>query len=165
MILKPQLGSTSGAVREMFVIATVLDLLRKGQLSQVGDTLAARFFALHQSQLDGNWQAAKHLEIHSMDEATSTTTAVLLQTRRHAKMAAKAQGLDYPGGGWISGWGRGRLGKGGKSKWSDGEWKGGQYKGGKGKEKGKKGKGGNPPKGQETKQEIGTCRFRGGGQA
>ena len=151
VILKPQLGSTTGAVREMFVIATVLDLLRKGQLSQVGDTLAARFFALHQSQLDGNWQAARHLEIHSMDEATSTTTAVLLQTRRHARMAAKAQGLDFPGGGWTSGWGRGRSGKGGKNKWSDGDWKGGQSKGGKGKEKGKKGRGGNPSKGQGDK--------------
>ncbi len=138
VILKPQLGATSGPVREMFLIATVLDLLRKGHLSQVGDSLAARFFALHQSQLDGHWQAAKHLEIHSLDEATSTTTAVLLQTRRHARIAAKAQGLEYPSGSWGAGWNR--KGKGGKGRWHDGEWKGAPHKGGKGKEKGKKGK-------------------------
>lgn len=144
VILKPQLGNSSAPVREMFLIATVLDLLRKGHLSQVGDALAARFFALHQSQIDGHWQAAKHLEIHALDEATSTTTAVLLQTRRHAKMAAKAQGWDLPNGSWRSGWGRGRGGKGGKWKGTDGEWKGGNPKGDKGKGKGKKGKG---PKG------------------
>ena len=139
VILKPQLGAPNGPIREMYLIATVLDVLRKGHLSQVGDSLAARFFALHQSQLDGHWQAAKHLEIHSMDEATSTTTAVLLQTRRHARVVAKAQGLDYQGGGWRSGWGRGRSGKGNKGKQGDGEWKGPPYKGGKGK-KGKKGR-------------------------
>ena len=56
ILVKPQLGATTAAVREMFHLATMMDLLRKGHLSQVGDSMAARFFALHQSILDGGWE-------------------------------------------------------------------------------------------------------------
>ena len=63
ILLRPQLGPVTGPVREMFLIASVLDQLRSGNLSAVGDGLAARFFALHQSILDGGWNAARHLEI------------------------------------------------------------------------------------------------------
>lgn len=136
ILVKPQLGATTAAVREMYHLAAMMDLLRKGHLSQVGDSMAARFFALHQSILDGGWGAAKHLEIHSLEEASATSTAVLLQTRKHAKMALKAQGWEAP-----SQWnrkGRGRGGK-GNGKWQEEwkEWKGNPKGGKKGKGKGK----------------------------
>ena len=133
ILLRPQLGQATSAVREMYHICVVLDLLRRGQLDLLGDSLAARFLALHQSILDGSWTAAKHLEINALEEMSAASTSLLLETRRHAKMAAKAIGLETPT------WGKGKRGKyglGGKGKGEDG-W---QQKG-KGKEKGPKGKG------------------------
>ena len=137
ILLRPQLGAVTGPVREMFLIASVLDQLRSGNLSAVGDGLAARFFALHQSILDGGWSAARHLEIYSMEETSATTTAMLLQTRRHAKLAAKALGLDQGNNSWWKGAGRGRGGKGSKG-----------YKGGETEAKGKKGGKSNKGKGR-----------------
>ena len=146
ILLRPQLGPVTGPIREMFLIASVLDQLRSGNLSAVGDGLAARFFALHQSILDGGWAAARHLEIFALEDASATTTAMLLQTRRHAKLAAKAMGTES---GYAPNWwrvGRGRGGKGSKGqKGGDAETKGQK---GKGKEKGKgRGSWHNPGKG------------------
>lgn len=126
ILLRPQLGAPTASVREMYHICVVLDLLR-GQLDLLGDSLAARFLALHQSILDSSWTAAKHLEINALEASTS----LLLQTRRHAKMAAKALGEE------PQYWGkrrRGQYGQGGKGK---DDWN----PKGKGKDKGKKGKG------------------------
>ncbi len=133
ILLRPQLGQATSAVREMYHICVVLDLLRRGQLDLMGDSLAARFLALHQSILDGSWTAAKHLEIHALEELSAASTSLLLETRRHAKMAAKAIGMETPN------WGKGKRGKygmGAKGKGEDG-W----TQKGKGKEKGAKGKG------------------------
>ena len=63
------------------------------------------------SIIDGNWSAAKYLEIFALEEASATTTAMLLQTRRHAKLAAKALGFESASSSWWRG-GRGRGGKG-----------------------------------------------------
>ena len=139
ILLRPQLGPVTGPVRELFLIASVLDQLRSGNLSAVGDGLAARFFALHQSIIDGNWSAAKYLEIFVLEEASATTTAMLLQTRRHAKLAAKALGFESASSSWWRG-GRGRGGKGPKGQKGDLDPKG---------KKGGKGKGDNPKGGKK----------------
>ena len=144
ILLRPQLGAVTGPIREMFLIASVLDQLRSGNLSAVGDGLAARFFALHQSILDGGWAAARHLEIFALEETSATTTAMLLQTRRHAKLAAKAMGAEV---GYAPNWWRGGRGRGGKG--SKGQ------KGGDGDAKGPKGKGKEKGKGRGTWQNPG----------
>ena len=150
ILLRPQLGQPTSAVREMYHICVVLDLLRRGQLDLMGDSLAARFLALHQSILDGSWTAAKHLEIHALEEMSAASTSLLLETRRHAKLAAKAIGLETPP------WGKGKRGKyghGGKGKGEEG-WN----QKGKAKDKGSKGKGrggwnaGNPQKDEWSKK-------------
>ena len=90
---------------------------------------------LHQSILDGNWSAARHLELFPMEEVSAASTALMLKTRKHARLAARAQGVDG-GGGYWSGYGRGAKGKGKQ------DWQGGNVKDGKGKgKKGGKGKG------------------------
>ena len=75
-----------------------------------------------------------------MEESSAASTALLLRTRKHARLAAKAQGHDGGGGGSWNSYGRGVKGK-GKQDWRGGdsrEHKGKGKKGGKGK--GKKGK-------------------------
>lgn len=139
VLLKPKLGGSQALQREMHHLATAIDLLRQGRLGLLGDTLAARFLCLHQSILDGHWGAARHLEIFPMEETSAASTALLLQTRKHARLAAKAMGADGGGGSWQS-YGRGVKGK-GKQDWQGGEWKDGKGKGKKGgKGKTKKGR-------------------------
>ena len=108
-----------------------MDLLRQGKLSGLGDALAARFLCLHQSVLD---QFARHMELYPLEEASAAGTSLILRTRRHAKLAAKAQGLDW--GNYRGGYGRGR---GGKCHYDAAGGEGGDHKGKKGKGKGKKG--------------------------
>lgn len=138
VLLKPKIGGSPAQMREMHHLVTAIDLLRQGRLGLLGDTLAARFLCLHQSILDGGWQAAKHLEIFPMEEMSAASPSLMLRTRKHAKLAARAQGWDV-GHSW-GGAGRGSKGK-GKQDWKGGDtWepKGKGKKGGKGKGKGNK---------------------------
>lgn len=148
--LKPAFGGHQKELRELHHLAVTMDTLRKGDIARTGDSLAARFMAIHQSLLDQNWSAAKHLELYPMEEATAATSSVILATRKHSRLVAKMQG--YPNYNYWGGFGRGR-GKGGKAEWN-------YYNDGKGEQKGKKGKkgdlkgkgrgGGNPqPGGKE----------------
>ena len=139
VLLKPKLGGSQALQREMHHLATAIDLLRQGRLGLLGDTLAARFLCLHQSILDGHWSAARHLEIFPMEETSAASTALLLKTRKHARLAAKALGADGGGNFWSS-YGPGRKGK-GKQDWQGGDVRDGKGKGKKGaKGKNKKGK-------------------------
>ena len=122
IIVKPNLGTALGPTRGMYHLSNCIDLLRKGELSRLGDVLAGRFISLHQSVLDGGWQAARHLEVMPYEEVS-------------AAVAAKALGADAP---W--GWRQNSKGRGGKGKypaWNETEWQGQ----GKGKQKGPKGRG------------------------
>ena len=126
-------GNSMGPIRELHHLSTAIDLLRQGNLNLLGDMLASRFMAIHQASVDGNWVAAKHMELFPLEDNAAATSAVLLETRRHAKLAAKAAGFD------VSGWSKGGRGK--------GSWKG-KNPGGQdddppwgGKGPGKKGKG------------------------
>ena len=134
--IKPTYPTHLRELREMFTLAATIDQLRAGDIARVGDSLAARFMALHQSMIDQGWNTARHMELHPMEESSAGSAAVVLATRKHTKLVDKVQGK---GNGDWSGWsgpGRGR---------GKGSWKGsGDYnqgKGEKGKGKGKKGKG------------------------
>ena len=59
MHIKPQFPSYQRELREMNTIAATLDLLRSGDIARVGDSLSARFMAIHQSMIDQNWSTAK----------------------------------------------------------------------------------------------------------
>jgi hypothetical protein len=135
IIVKLNLGTALGPTREMYHLSNCIDLLRKGELSRLGDVLAGRFISLHQSVLDGGWQAARHLEVMPYEEVSAAGTSVVLQARKHARVAAKALGADAP---W--GWRQNPKGRGGKGKypaWNETEWQGQ----GKGKQKGPNGRG------------------------
>ena len=137
--IKPQYPQQQRELRELHSLAATLDLLRQGDIARVGDSLAARFMAIHQSLIDQSWNTAKFMELHSMEETSAGSAAIVLASRKHSKLVDKVQGR-YPGswGNW-GGYGRGR-GKGGWKGQSDAS---GGAKGdkGKGREKGKKGKG------------------------
>ncbi len=72
------------------------------------------------------------IELYPLEEASAAGASIILRTRRHAKLAAKAQGLDW--GPYRGGFGRGR---GGKGKYDGDGGDGGDHKGKKGKGKGK----------------------------
>ena len=131
--LKASFPTHHKELRELHHLAVTMDTLRRGDIARTGDSLAARFMAIHQSMLDQNWSAARHLELYPMEEATAASSSVILATRKHSKLVAKMQG--YQQGGY---WGQGRgRGKGGKNEWY------GSYET-KGDPKGKKGKKGDP---------------------
>lgn len=134
--IKPNYTTQMREMREMFHLANVMDTLRRGEIAKVGDALAARFMAIHQSLLDQNWSTARFMEIFPLEESSAASSSMVLATRKHTKLVAKVQGFST--GGW-SGPYRGR-GKGGKGGWYEkgdpkGEGKDGKGKGKKGKDK------------------------------
>lgn len=136
IIIRPQVGSINAQVREMHHLSTCMDALREGALDHVGDLLAARFISLHQSLLDGNWTAARQLELLPLEETSAAGPQLVLQARKQAKLALKVSQPEQ----WYSpGAGKGRGGRGKGSGWT--EWpqeaKGKSKKGGRGKGKGR----------------------------
>ena len=121
----------------MHNLATSIDLLRQGQLARLGDVLAGRLIAIHQSLLDASWSSARHLEVMPMPEGTALSDGVLLAARKHGRQVSRAQD---PTLGWRPSKGKN---KGKKSQdWhhyeNDGETSWWQPKGkGKGQRKGK----------------------------
>lgn len=136
LIVKPQMTGKMKEAREVYCLLQAIDLLRGGHLDQMGDLLAARIMAIHQSVSDGgSWRAAKHLEIKPLETTSASKTSVVLQARKFAKIADRAQGIQPPR--WSA------YGKGGKA-WYDEESGAGD---GRGKGKRKKGKGKGKSKG------------------
>ena len=136
IIVRPQLGQSMAQMREMHMLTQAMDLLRQGHLGLVGDVLAARFMSLHQSVLDGTWSSAKYLELLPLEDNSAAGPSVVMEARRHAKLAAKVSNPD------LWGWNSGQKGKGTKGKnyqWQEGasEPKGKGKKGPKGRGKGK----------------------------
>ncbi|CAL1162770.1 unnamed protein product [Cladocopium goreaui] len=118
--VKPSFPHQLRELREMHSLAATIDLLRKGDIARVGDSLAARYMALHQVLLDQNWATARHMELHPMEEAAAGSPALVLASRKHGRLVDKVQGR--PSSPWASwqGGGRGR-GKGtwkGSSDWT-----------------------------------------------
>ena len=136
VILRPQLGQMSAAVRELHLLANGMDMLRQGDLDILGDLLASRFMSVHQSIIDGGWSTARHLELLPLEDNSAAGSAVVLEARKHAKLAARLANQDY----WTgSAGGRGRGGRGKGEGWGASQWGASEQKG-KGK-KGAKGKG------------------------
>ena len=134
--IRPSFQSSLREMREMHHLSHVMDALRRGEIAKVGDALAARFMAIHQSLLDQNWATAKFMEIFPLEEASAASSSMVLATRKHTKMVAKMQGFTG-GGGWYGPPRKG--GKGGKGQWYNYGDQKGEGKDSKGK--GKKGKG------------------------
>lgn len=125
-------------LREMFTLGSSIDLLRKGDIARVGDALAARFIALHQSLLDQGWGTARHMEIYPLEESSAAGPSMVLASRKHSRLVDRVQGKGaptWPTWGYPKGKGRGR-GDGAAS------YEGNKGKKGKGENKGK-GKGKN----------------------
>lgn len=151
--LKNRYHAGHPALRELYLLATVIDRLRGGQLLEALDALAGRFIAVEAATHDG-WNIAKHLEVAVTvpSEQAIAPAELQLAARKHYNLVARAQGYDGKGSwrssgsgrGWGSssnrddgkGWWRSKGGKEGK----EGRGKGSKWKGGKegGKQKGRK---------------------------
>ena len=127
LLVRPHFPSTSRDMKEMYMLAVALDLLRCGKLQEVGDALASRFLAVHCAASEGNWSAAKFLEMYPLEVMQSAPTELLLKARKHHRLIQKSQGVEQNS--WTP-----RFNPGGN-------WKGGGKDEEKGKGKGKKGKG------------------------
>ena len=154
LYIKPQFSQSTRELRELHLLSSAIDTLRKGQLGRLGDILAGRFVALHQALLDQGWQGARFLEVEPMNDAVALSEGLMLQARKHAQLVSKSQGVDPYWGGSYRG-----KGKGGAKPSSWGTWNtDSQPKGkDKGKRAGKKGKAGkhtdaNPQKAAEWKE-------------
>jgi hypothetical protein len=122
----------------MYTLAAAVDLLRRGDVARVGDALSARFIAIHQSLLDQNWGAARHMELFPLEDAAAATSSMVLATRKHSKLVDRVQGKGTTS--WTP-WTSRNKGK-GKGDWNYGAEGAGKGKKGKGDSKGKgKGKG------------------------
>ena len=138
IVVRPRLGAVTAPVRELHLLASAMDLLRQGDLDILGDLLASRFMSVHQSIIDGSWMTAKHMELMPLEEESAAGNAIILQARKHARLASRLHNQDF----WTSNPGpRGRGGRGKGQQWGDNSWQGGDNKG-RGK-KGAKGKGKN----------------------
>ena len=132
--VKPYFPGYVRELREMFTLAATLDLLRAGDVARVGDSLSARFMAIHQAMLDQGWSTARHMELHNMDEPSSATASMVLASRKHSRLVERVQGKGWQS--WNS-WGSRGKGK-TKGDWSaHGDGKGEKGKGKKGKNKNK----------------------------
>ena len=130
LIIKPQFPNRPKELRELYMLASTIDLLRQGQLAKLGDVLAGRLVAIHQSVLDSSWvSAARHLEVLPMPDGAALGDGVLLVARNAFWPTGKGRGKGS--------WWRGQEGE---SDWSWREPKGKGKKGKKGKGKAKKDK-------------------------
>lgn len=109
LAIRPHFAHKQKELREMHNLATSIDLLRQGQLARLGDVLAGRLVAIHQSLLDASWTSARHLEVMPMPEGTALSDGVLLAARKHGRQVSRAQDITQS---WRSDKGRGRGKKG-----------------------------------------------------
>ena len=132
--VKPAFPTYNRELRELHVLSTCLDALRRGNLPRVGDILSGRFLALHQSMLDASWAGARYLEVEPMGDGSAAGDSILLQARRHQRLVQKSHGAESS---WTGGRGKGKGFR--NPSWQSwyGEGEGGKPQ--KGKEKGKKG--------------------------
>ena len=131
--VRPHFSHQRGAMRDLWLMAQVIDLIRAGDIGRSADMLAAHFLAAHQALVDQSWAQAKYLEVAIPEEQSATSAAILLEARKHAKASLKVETPDawVPSGRWQRSWfGGGR----GSSQSDKGKGKG--KKGSKQKEKG-----------------------------
>ncbi len=97
LMLRPYHSSSSRDMKELFGLATCMDLLREGKLGALGDSLASRFIAIQTAMADGSWKAAQYLEMHPLEAPSPAPAPLLLQARRHARLVRKSQDVDDGG--------------------------------------------------------------------
>ena len=131
LMLRPYYPTTSRDMKELYLLATMIDQLRRGRLGALGDAMGSRFIAIQTAMSEGNWRSAQYLEMHPLDSGTPAPVSLLLEARKHARLIDKSQKQEeYRGkGNW-----KGHE----KGKWyyEDGP-KGKGYKGKQGKGKGR----------------------------
>lgn len=134
LAIKPSLDVRSRDNKEIALLSKALDLLQEGDLPRLADLLSARMIAVETATKQG-WQAAKFLELQSLDDDGTAPPHILLAAQKHSKQVEKAGGKGSwsRSGGWSQDWstdprpkgrGKGPKGKGIKGK--------GKPKGGKG---------------------------------
>lgn len=139
LFVKPSYPHHLRELRELHHLSISIDQLRSGDVASLGDTLAARYMAIHQSLVDASWSTARHMELHPMEDSSAAGHATVLATRKHARLVSKAVGaLPLSGASGIAG--KGRAGR-GKGEWSYGDNRDEGKGNAKGRGKGKKGKG------------------------
>lgn len=136
LLIRPFHPPANPLLRELYSLALTIDFLRAGRLSEAADALAGRFVSVHTALTEGSWSTAAHLEVHPLEQVTSTSTSTLLQAQRHKRMVLKSQGLGSSGQRpWWNNSGKGR----GNYSYEKGGRGNSQNKGkGKGKQKGGK---------------------------
>ena len=139
LYIKPQFGQHVRELRELHLLSSAIDTLRKGHLRRLGDILAGRFVALHQSMLDQSWAGARFLEVEPMNDTVALSEGVMLQARKHAQLVQKSQGVDASWGGYARGKGKGGSKNQSWSSWNTDSQQKGKDKGKKGSKKGKAG--------------------------
>lgn len=134
--LRPKHGHQHPALRELYLLAGVIDQIRGGLLIQALDCLAARFMAAESAVTEG-WAVSRHLEIMTPESEMITPAEVQLQARKHDALLARAQGKggppwQYHGRQWQPYGGRGSKGEKGEKGQKGGKGRGGKDKGKKG---------------------------------
>ena len=132
IVVRPQIPNAMNTLREMHHLGHCVDHLRNGELDALGDALASRFIALHQSALDGSWIAAKQMEMYPLDDVSAAGSALVLSARKHARLAAKVQNPE------AFAWKGNPKGRGGRGNWNwSDNWSQNPQGKGKGNQKGK----------------------------
>eukprot|EP00438_Fugacium_kawagutii_P023166 Skav227291 [mRNA] locus=scaffold4822:63704:66064:+ [translate_table: standard] len=142
--LRTTMDPRSRDAKEVAVLAKSLDLLREGQLAQLGDTLAGRLIAVETSTRQG-WQTARHLEVHTGEDEGPVPAHILLAAQRHGRQVERAGGKGSWSR-WDRSWPSGWQQEGSKKGKPKGKGKGSKYKG--------RNKGQWPYKGEKEKPEV-----------
>ncbi len=132
LMLRPYYPTTSRDMKELYLLATMIDQLRQGRLGALGDAMGSRFIAIQTAMSEGNWRSAQYLEMHPLDSGTPAPVSLLLEARKHARLIDKSQKQeDYRGKGNWKGHEKGKWyfedapkGKGAKGKYGKGKGRG-----------------------------------------
>lgn len=92
--IKPSYPTQLREMREMFHLANVMDALRRGEIAKVGDALAARFMAIHQSLIDQNWSTARFMEIFPLEEPSAASSSLVLAKETHQAGSQSPRHID-----------------------------------------------------------------------
>ena len=91
LMLRPYYPTSSRDMKELYLLATMIDQLRQGRLGALGDAMGSRFIAIQTAMSEGNWRSAQYLEMHPLDSGTPAPVSLLLEARKHARLIDKSQ--------------------------------------------------------------------------
>lgn len=114
LLIRPYHAAGSPLLRELYALASAIDLLRMGKLPETADALASRFVAVHTALAEGSWSTASQLELYPLEPVQSANTATMLEAQKHRRLVLKSQGLPVSGRWWGNFSGKGKAGSGGE---------------------------------------------------